>query len=64
MDEADDKLMNLEVKVAYLEHHLLTLDELVRTLNHELQQFRLELADLRDSLPEGEKAPNEPPPHY
>ena len=60
----ESRIEAVEVKIAYLEHHLLTLDELVRALNAELQLFRLELRDLRDSLPDEEKAPNEPPPHY
>lgn len=63
----DDRLMKMEVKIAYMEETIATLDSVVTEQNTEIANLknRLSLMEKRfselidDSLPAGEK-----PPHY
>lgn len=63
----DDRLMKMEVKIAYMEETITTLDSVVTEQNTEIANLknRLSLMEKRfselidDSLPAGEK-----PPHY
>lgn len=59
----DDRIQDLEVKLAYLEKHLADLDDVVRALAEQVQRQADEIASLRDrterAAPEDEK-----PPHY
>lgn len=61
-----DRMTDLEVKIAFLEQHLLELDGVVRDLASRLERATNELAELRDAPANSEK-PNsghERPPHY
>jgi len=63
----DDRLVKMEVKIAYMEETIATLDSVVREQSGEITTLknRLSLMEKRfselidDSLPAGEK-----PPHY
>ena len=66
----------LEVKLAFLEHHLAELDGVVRRLHDQVDQLTLDLRQIREerrpdrenegSITVGEDGslPHEPPPHY
>ena len=65
--ELGERMTDLEVKLAYQEHTIATLDEVVRGLFTRLAAVEKELRELRASLaqPEPTLGPaNEPPPHY
>lgn len=61
----DDRLLDLEVKLAFIERHLLDLDGVVRQLSDRVDALGRELVELRDQGP-GEKPSleSEKPPHY
>jgi uncharacterized coiled-coil protein SlyX len=62
-----DRLVDLEIKLAYQEHLIRDLDALVRTFGEKLDATNRELRELKQALrsPEGPVGPaNEPPPHY
>jgi uncharacterized coiled-coil protein SlyX len=68
-DEADpvERIVELEIKLAYQDHVIAALDALVRAFGERLDRAERELKALKDSLaspavPLG--PPNEPPPHY
>jgi uncharacterized coiled-coil protein SlyX len=63
----DERFTDLEVKVAFLEHHVAQLDELVRVALTGLERMESELSGLREQLTEGAKlgSPEEEvPPHH
>lgn len=62
----DDRLVQLETRIAYQDHLLANLDEVVREFSHRVQQLERELQSLRESVnSSGETGPaNDPPPHY
>jgi SlyX protein len=63
----DDRLMDLEIKLAYQDKLIRELDALVRTFGEKLDETQRDLKQLKQSLksPEGPTGPaNEPPPHY
>jgi len=63
----DDRVMDLEIKLAYQEKLIRELDALVRTFGAKLDETVRELKELKQTLrsPEGPAGPaNEPPPHY
>lgn len=61
----DDRLMDLEIKVAFQEKQILDLDDVVRTLRDQLDEVRAELERLTEHLrvQSGETV-DEKPPHY
>lgn len=62
---ADDKrLTDLEVKVAFQEHLLHELDDVIRGLQNTVDTLRREIHELREQLPEDAEDPNQKPPHY
>ena len=68
-DEPDpvERMVELEVKLAYQDHIIRELDALVRAFGDRLDRTERELKMLKDSLaspaaPLG--PPHEPPPHY
>ena len=66
-DKLDERFTNLEVKVAFLEHHVEQLDELVRVALTRLEKMESEIKGLREQLAEGAKlgSPEEEvPPHH
>ena len=63
----DDRLMDLEIKLAYQDKLIRELDALVRTFGEKLDETQRDLKQLKQSLksPEVPAGPaNEPPPHY
>ena len=63
----EDRLDELEIKLAFQDKLIRDLDALVRAFGDRLDKAERELAQLREALrspqlPLG--APNEPPPHY
>jgi uncharacterized coiled-coil protein SlyX len=68
-DPGDDaeRLLDLEVRLAYQDQHVRALDALVREFADRLGKAERELAQLKESLrsPESAIGPgNERPPHY
>ncbi len=66
-DSPDERILDLEVRIAYQDRLVRELDALVRQFADRLDKAERELATLKQSLvsPEGGIGPgNEPPPHY
>ena len=64
-DPTDEKLIDLEVKLAYQERLIRDLDALVRVFGTKLDEVQRELGELKQSIappPVGPAA--ERPPHY
>jgi SlyX protein len=62
----DERLMELEIRYAHLEHLVEQLNELVRSQADELARLHMAMKQLHgrlESLGE-ESPPNEKPPHY
>ncbi|MDB4953665.1 MAG: SlyX [Myxococcales bacterium] len=65
-ETADERFMDLEVKLAFQDRLIRDLDALVRTFGTRLDTVERELRELKQAMP----APlpmgpqNEPPPHY
>jgi len=61
-----DRITDLEIKLAFMERHLLDLDTVVRELAARLERANLELAELRDGPSSLGKTSldQERPPHY
>ncbi|HQF53817.1 MAG TPA: SlyX family protein [Fibrobacteria bacterium] len=62
-----DRILELEVKVAYQERTLDSLNEVILDLRSELETLRREFDVFRDETREADKPfgpANEPPPHY
>ena len=57
-----ERIDEVEIKLAYLERHILELDGVVRVLADEVTRLRTELADLQTAGTE--TSGNEKPPHY
>jgi SlyX protein len=63
----DERIVELEIKLAYQEHLIHQLDALVRTFGERLDETARELAQLKQAVrsPEVPSGPaNEKPPHY
>ena len=65
---ADNNLINLEIKVTYLEEALATLNELLIDQTKELQFLKERLKKIENKIEEGKlddlSLPFEKPPHY
>ena len=63
---ADERILELEIRIAYQDRLLSTLDEVVREFAGRVESVERELATLRQSMGGGaDTGPaNEPPPHY
>jgi uncharacterized coiled-coil protein SlyX len=61
-----ESLLELEVRVAYQDRTIVTLDEVVRTLFTRVEMLEQELEALRAGVAAGPAIgpANEPPPHY
>lgn len=64
--ETEERIVSLETKIAYLEHYVQELNQVVldqektiRLLLHETEAIKKQLDDKKEKLPENEK-----PPHY
>lgn len=67
MDSPDERIEDLEVKLAFQDKLIRELDALVRQFGDRLDETARELKQLKESLrsPENPMGPaNEPPPHY
>ena len=65
--ELAERVTELEVKVAYQDHLLAALDEVVRTFTARVEALERELREVRAGIksPPPTLGPaNEPPPHY
>jgi uncharacterized coiled-coil protein SlyX len=60
----EQRVTELEIKVAYLERTVGELDGLVRVLSEQMDLLRREVARLRASEQRQEPPPSEQPPHY
>jgi len=64
-DELPTRVETLEVKVAFQEHLLGELDDVLRSLRDELDQVRGELSSMHEEMKQLSPAPeNSKPPHY
>jgi uncharacterized coiled-coil protein SlyX len=59
----DDRLVDMEIRLAYQDRRLEELDKLVRTLGDRLETTERELKELKRAMTP-EEHPNERPPHY
>jgi uncharacterized coiled-coil protein SlyX len=63
--ETARRIEDLEVKVAFQEHTIAELDEVIRGLRDDLDRAFLELKQLRDQVADqAEEIVDEKPPHY
>lgn len=65
--QPDERIADLEIKVAYQDQTIAQLDALVRAFGTKLDELTREVAQLREALGSPEVMlgpPNEPPPHY
>lgn len=66
MEPDADRLTDLEIRLAYQDRALATLDEVVRAMHRRIDLLEQQLDELRRAATPG--APigpgNEPPPHY
>lgn len=61
----DDRVERLEVKVAFQEHELAQLDEVIQRLHAELDELRREIGTVKAQVDKLEPSPeNAKPPHY
>lgn len=71
----DNRVTDLEIRLAFLEDSLNTLDQVVRDLGDSIDAIRREMSDLREAqiaqahdgtqtLSNNERLLNEKPPHY
>ena len=63
----EERLVELEVRVAYQDRLIAELDEVVRAFTARLEELERELGLLRETLLAGQPptgGPDEPPPHY
>jgi uncharacterized coiled-coil protein SlyX len=58
------RVEELEVKIAFQEHTMAQLDEVVRELRAEVDSLRHELREIREQATVGEEDPDQRPPHY
>lgn len=62
-----ERIVELEVRVAYQERMIAELDEVVRAFADRVQVLEREIAQLRETVlnqPDAVGPPDEPPPHY
>ena len=59
-----ERMDALEVKVAFQEHTIAQLDEVVQELRSEVEALRREVAELREQQSLGPEDPDQKPPHY
>lgn len=64
--ELASRIIELEIKVAYQEHTIAALDEVVRTFADQVERLTAEVTRLRQSVEEDVEIgpPDDPPPHY
>jgi len=60
----DDRLIELEVKVAFQENLLGELDGVIQQLRRQIELLQREVEELKESREEPGDEPYEKPPHY
>ena len=60
----DDRLTELEVKVAFQENLLGELDEVIQLLRRQIESLQREVEELKETREELGDEPYEKPPHY
>ena len=61
----DERLVELEVRIAYQDKLIAELDEVVRSFARRVEVLERQLGELRDSMNSAPVGPaDEPPPHY
>ena len=60
----DGRLTDLEVKVAFQEHLLAELDEVIRSMRAQIEELQREVRSLREQQELGPEDPDQKPPHY
>lgn len=60
----DDRLIELEVKVAFQENLLGELDGVIQQLRRQIELLQREVEELKESREESGDEPYEKPPHY
>jgi uncharacterized coiled-coil protein SlyX len=66
-DPVEDRIMDVEIKLAFLEHHTAQLDEMLRAALDRLEAMEAELSALREqggSASERGTLAEEVPPHH
>ena len=58
------RITELEVKVAFQEHQLAELDDVIRQLRDQLDTLTREVSELREQMPETDEEKWQKPPHY
>ncbi len=67
MRPVDERIIELEVKIAYQDKIIADLDEVLRTFTTRVEELTRELAELKESIKADQSAigpANEKPPHY
>ena len=65
MPEADARLTDLEVKIAFQDHLIAQLDEIIRGLRDEVDDLKRDLVELKHQVEAGQPEPEDAvPPHY
>lgn len=59
-----DGIEDLQVRLAFHEHHLAELDAVIRELRDQVDRLREEVRELREQRPMGDEDPDQKPPHY
>ncbi len=63
----EDRIVELEVRVAYQDKVIADLDDVLQAFTHRVEQLQRELAELKQAVKEGPSAvgpQDEKPPHY
>lgn len=63
----DERIVELEVRVAYQDKVIADLDEVLRSFTTQVQELRRDLEEFKQSVKEGQTeigGANEKPPHY
>ncbi len=63
-DDTERRLTDLEVKVAFQEHLLAELDEVIQELRGQVELLQADLRALREQHELGPEDPDQRPPHY
>lgn len=60
----EKRVEDIEIKLAFQEHTIAQLDEVVQDLRAEVDTLRREVRELREQQDLGEEDPDQRPPHY